>query len=50
MWKAEQYFRQDSLNLALNGDKLTAALLTSLIIMVQQRREILQNIMQVFAI
>src|SRR6478735_130622 len=21
MWKAEQYFRQDSLNLALNGDK-----------------------------
>jgi tetratricopeptide (TPR) repeat protein len=27
MWKAEQYFRQDSLNLALNGDKFNRGFL-----------------------
>jgi tetratricopeptide (TPR) repeat protein len=27
MWKAEQYFRQDSLNLALNGDKMNRGFL-----------------------
>lgn len=27
MWKAEQYFRQDSLNLALNGDKTSRGFL-----------------------
>jgi hypothetical protein len=27
MWKAEQYFREDSLNLALNGDKFNRGFL-----------------------
>src|SRR6186713_285816 len=27
LWKAEQYFRQDSLNLALNGDKVNRGFL-----------------------